>query len=166
MTMTEKEFQDLIARHPELLPKQPFVSSAKPTKYHNRKVYIFADGYVSNSKDPMHGDLKEVFDSEKEYVRWQELLLLERQQHISQLHRQVSIEIQQAFTYHAPSGRSKKYAAITYKADFMYMENGICVVEDVKPWDQKQQKYLTTKDFNLKWKLLMYRYPEYEFRLF
>lgn len=67
----------------------------------------------------------------------------------------------------AVSRDGEKLRAIVYKADFMYINNtdGETIVEDVKPFDKKSGKYLTTKDFKLKWKLLKAKYKDYWFRM-
>lgn len=46
------------------------------------------------------------------------------------------------------------------------MEDGVRVIEDVKAFDKKTQKFRTTETFNIKWKLLQAKYPNYKFRLF
>jgi len=51
----------------------------------------------------------------------------------------------------------KKIRGIRYEADFQYIEDGKTVIEDVKG--------VRTKEFNLKLKLFMARYPEFDFRL-
>lgn len=69
------------------------------------------------------------FDSQAEYERYQQLLLLLQAKHISNLMRQVSFEL-------APSvvidGKPKR--ALRYVADFQYIEvaSGKTIVEDVK----------------------------------
>lgn len=75
------------------------------------------------------------FDSKREAGRWQELRFLEKAGHISGLTRQV------------PYGlfvNSQKVA--TYKADFVYVENGAEVVEDSKGF--------RTPEYRLKAKLM------------
>ena len=82
------------------------------SKYHNRRIQI--DG--------------ESFDSQKEYNRYRELLLLQRAGNIRSLSRQVSFEL-------VPPLDGQR--AVTYKADFTYEEKSddgtwSYVVEDVK----------------------------------
>lgn len=79
------------------------------SKYHAKKV-----------KD---GDL--VFDSRKEYRRWQELLLLEKAGVIRGLRRQVKYEL-------LPRVPGKWPRPVAYIADFVYQEGKKEVVEDVK----------------------------------
>ena len=111
------------------------------SKYHSKRV-ITSDG---------------VFDSKREYRRWCELKQKEQDGEIENLQRQVRIELIPAI--YAPDiigkrGGRKKGALLerkaTYVADFVYMENGEKVVEDVKG--------LRTKDYILKRKLLLWRY--------
>lgn len=64
----------------------------------------------------------EFFASTREYQRWLDLLLLQKSGIISGLQRQVPI------TLHALGG----LAIARYIADFVYLENGERVVEDVK----------------------------------
>lgn len=132
-------------------------------KYRNKRVYLYGNGIVVSQKDEKFGALIASYDSEKEYSRHCELLLLEQTGHIIELKRQVPIKIQDKFLYHGAAIKE-----ISYKADFMYMEgsNKDCIiVEDVKGYDEKTGKYLTTKDFDLKWKLLKCRYPDFDFRV-
>ena len=97
------------------------------SKYRNRKVT--ADG--------------QVFDSKKEYMRYQELLLLMQSGKIHDLFRQVRFELipAQYETYPRYSEKSGKRLtdgtrcvekAVNYVADFVYWEGDQMVVEDVK----------------------------------
>lgn len=134
----------------------------KKTKYRNTKMYLYEDHYAGSSRDKTsHGKVTAVFDSIKEFNRWNELLLMERGGEISGLTRQKVLCIQERFKYGEETIR-----AINYKADFAYIQNGIQVIEDVKGYDEEKKQYMTTKDFKLKWKLLKYKYREYDFRLF
>ncbi|MEE1504560.1 MAG: DUF1064 domain-containing protein, partial [Acutalibacteraceae bacterium] len=102
-----------------------------------------------------------VFDSIKEYNRWEELKLLVRAKVISNLQRQVPIVVSDEYVKNG-----KPVKAVVYKADFTYTRGEESVVEDVKPYDKIKCKYLTTKDFNLKWKILQGRYPQLTFELY
>ena len=137
----------------------------KGNKYHNQKVFVYEDGFCCfGKKDPAHGKPVTVYDSVKEFNRWNELLLLEKAGAVKDLRRQVTLTIQEAFRC-----RGEKIQAIQYKADFMYRDakhNWETVVEDVKGFSEKTGKYITTKDFTLKWKLLKCKYPEYWFEIF
>lgn len=99
-------------------------------KYHNKKVTF--DG--------------EVFDSQKEAMRFAELKMLERAGVITELRRQVSFEL---IPPQKINGRSAERACC-YKADFVYTENGETIVEDVKGF--------RTKDYIIKRKLMLYVY--------
>ena len=86
-----------------------------------------------------------VFDSIKEYNRWNDLKLLQRAGKISDLQRQVRIEL--IPTQRAESGKVIEFPA-TYIADFVYTENGRQVVEDCKGY--------RTAEYKLKRKVLLY----------
>lgn len=108
---------------------------AKP-KYRNRKVTM--DGIT--------------FDSVREYNRWRELQLLERGGVISELERQKEyVLIPAQYETIAEDGRNKRVCverACTYKADFVYRQDGKLIVED--------SKGLKTKDYIIKRKLMLY----------
>lgn len=174
MYLSEKEFNDLIRRKPQLRVAKttPPASSSeksvlaklkpKKVKYRNIKVYIYADGFVSElSGLPDHGGIKTVFDSRREYARFLELQFLQEGGKITELKRQVPLIVSPAFEY-----RGEHLREIVYRADFTYYENGEYVVEDVKGLRMIDEKSLTTSDFNIKWKLLKQRYPEYLFRIY
>lgn len=108
------------------------------SKYGNRKVV--ADGRT--------------FDSKKEYRRYCELKLLERAGVISELELQkpfVLIPAQYEVKADKPAKSSKTLLerAVTYKADFVYTQDGKTVVEDVKGG-------VRTKEYILKRKLMLY----------
>lgn len=90
------------------------------------------------------------YDSKKEANRAYELKLLERGGIISDLKEQVTIELQPAFKHNGKTER-----AIKYIADFTYTKSGMLIVEDVKGFK--------TKDYLLKRKLLLYKFPEITF---
>lgn len=87
----------------------------------------------------------EVFDSQREYDRWKELVLLVKAGQISNLSRQVKFEL-------IPSQRIGKRVverACHYIADFVYIDkDGQLVVEDTKGF--------RTKDYILKRKMMLY----------
>ena len=91
------------------------------------------------------------FDSKKEAKRYALLKQLERFGMISDLRRQVPFELQPGYT----NNQGKKIRAITYVADFVYVENGKQTVEDTKGFK--------TKEYQIKRKLFEYKYPEYIF---
>lgn len=154
MHLTSEEYRNL-------------VGFQKPNKHKNNKVYVYYDNYVGiGAKENSHGLVREQYDSQKEYMRHKELILLERAGKISNLKRQVPIEVFAGYTDSA----GKQIKAVIYKADFCYdtIENGnnVSVIEDVKGQDKKTGKYLTTEAFRLKWKMLKARYPNKQFRLY
>lgn len=92
-----------------------------------------------------------VFASAAEARRYAELKVFERAGVIFGLELQPEYELQPAFAY---GGRRER--RIAYRADFRYREDGQVVVEDVKGH--------RTVVYKLKRKLLLYRYPEIDFR--
>lgn len=148
--MSAKEYQEMLQRK-------------KPSKHHNKKVYVYEDGFASDSPElTSHGKLVEKYDSRKEYARSRELLLLKKAGKISSLKRQAKLVIQEGFT--TPDG--KKHRPIVYKADFMYERDGEKIVEDVKGQDENTGKYQMTEAFRLKWKLLQAKYPKFKFEIY
>lgn len=152
-------------------------AKGKGNKYNNSPVYVYRDEFVYDTslnkqsraeikrmKDSLisaHGPVVMAFDSKKEYNRYLELRLLEKAGNIRQLKRQHPLVIQPAVKYHG-----ERLQPITYCADFMYIRDGFTVVEDVKGYDEKKRKWITTQTFNIKWKLLKARYPEYLFEIY
>jgi hypothetical protein len=117
-------------------------------KYYSKK--ISADGMI--------------FDSKKEYKRWNELRMLEKSGRIRDLKRQVKfvlIPAQREPDTRGPKGGIKPgrllEREVAYIADFTYVENlpfadeadtGVLVVEDTKG--------MRTKDYIIKRKLMLY----------
>lgn len=136
----------------------------KPSKHRNIKQYRYEDGTISEKPGlSLHGNLVQVYDSEKECRRHMELILLEKAGVISNLECQKVLLIAPAFT----DRNGKKHQPITYRADFSYVRNGAeHVIEDVKGFDEQRQKFLTTEAFNIKWKLLQSKYQDLVFELF
>lgn len=93
------------------------------------------------------------FDSQAEARRYTELSVLARAGEIADLVIHPRYELQAAFT----DRTGKRWAAITYEADFAYTEGGARVVEDVKGHP--------TAIFRLKRKLFLARYPGLELRV-
>lgn len=100
------------------------------------------------------------FDSRREAQRYQELRLMERAGQIMYLMTQPKLVLIPAFV----DGRGKRHRALTYFADFSYVETdrthtatGGYVIEDVKGME--------TPVFKLKHKLLMYQNPGLDFRI-
>lgn len=92
------------------------------------------------------------FDSIGESRRYQELKLLERAGEISDLQLQPKFELQPTF-----KKNGKTHRAITYTADFQYVENGQTVIEDFKGFE--------TKDFKMRKKMFEYKYSDLELRI-
>ena len=82
-------------------------------KFHAKKVFV----------DNM------VFDSKKEYRRWLDLNLLQKAGMISDLRRQVRFAL--CDTPYGEDGKAL-FRGVSYVADFVYVENGVTVVEDCK----------------------------------
>lgn len=111
-------------------------------KYNNRKVTV--NGMT--------------FDSRKEFIRWCELVLLERAGQITDLQRQVKFELIPTQYEYKPRygklGRRLKDSkhcvenAVNYVADFVYQKDGKTVVEDVKGFK--------TKEYIIKRKLMLH----------
>ncbi len=120
----------------EWFNKQPH----KRNKFNARKVK--ADGYT--------------FDSGAEYRRYCELKLLLGAGEISELDVYPKFELQPKFKDH--TGKTEK--AITYKADFGYLENGVCVVEDVKGGKATQ-----TPRFRVIVRLFKFKFRDIDFRI-
>lgn len=106
-------------------------------KYRNKKIII--DGIK--------------FDSIAEGRRYKELKLLQQGNYITELKLQPKFELQAKYT----NNKNEHIRAITYKADFSYIENGKLVVEDVKGME--------TKEFKLKKKLFEYKFRDIDLRL-
>lgn len=136
--------------------------SPKTPKHRNIKVYVYEDGLVSTEKLEGHGGIREKYDSKKEYQRGCDLQLLEKAKRISNLQRQTVLLISPAFV----DKDGEKHRAITYCADFTYVENGREIVEDVKGFSREKGRFLCTEAFRLKWKMLQSLYPEKTFRLY
>ena len=93
------------------------------------------------------------FHSKGEARRYAELKLMERAGLIQNLELQPKFMLLEAFT----DEDGVRHRAITYTADFRYMENGFFIVEDFKGRE--------TEVFKLKRKLFASRYPGYRFRI-
>lgn len=160
LRMTVQEYNALVRG--QKLPPDEKAGVKKPNKHRNVKVYVYEDGFSSTEKIEGHGRIIEHFDSIKEHRRSKELRLMERAGKISNLQLQTPMVISPAFV----DKDGKKHRAIVYRADFTYLEDGQEIVEDVKGFDKKSQKFLCTEAFRLKWKMLQNLYPEKTFRLY
>ena len=114
------------------------------SKYHNRKIET-DDG---------------TFDSAKEFNRWVYLKDRQDRGEIEDLRRQVSFEL---IPNQRVNGKLKE-RKLVYVADFVYTEDGIQIVEDIKPTDRNgniSEYYKQTpayKTFVIKRKLMLERY--------
>lgn len=107
----------------------------RPSKYRSRKVVV--DGIR--------------FDSKKEADKYCELKLLKKAGIVKEIVLQPLFLLQPAYMH-----RGKKIRAITYRADFkVTYADGRIVVIDVKGY--------RTKEYQLKKKMFLARYPEIEF---
>lgn len=88
------------------------------------------------------------FASKKEAARYQELKILADAGMITDLRMQVGFELMPSFKY-----CGKTIRAIKYIADFVYIDGGRTIVEDVKGYK--------TDLYQLKKKLLLYKYAEW-----
>lgn len=91
-----------------------------------------------------HNNRSHGFDSKREETRWHELTLLQKTGQIKALERQKRYTLIPAQYI---NGKCVE-RAVTYKADFVYIENGETIVEDVKGFK--------TKDYIIKRKLMLY----------
>lgn len=122
-TMSAKDYQAMINGN---------VTTPKESKYHAQKVEV--DG--------------KKFDSKHESRDYLKLKSMEDSGIISNLQTQVSFELQPKYT--TKDGR--KIRAITYRADFQYVRDGVTYVQDSKGF--------RTKEYALKRKMFEYRYPD------
>ena len=101
------------------------------------------------------------FDSKAEHKRFTELELLQKAGKIFNLEMQKDFELQPSFM----DNQGEKRRSIKYIADFVYKENGIIIVEDLK-------SKITAKDstYILKKKMLLWlfkrdeEYANYQFK--
>lgn len=117
-------------------------------KYHNKKINV--DGIT--------------YDSKKEYRRHQELSLLERVGTIQDLRRQVKFVLipaqYETYARYGKKGQRLKDGQrllekeCSYTADFVYIENGKTVVEDVKGY--RDPSSAGVAKFIIKRKLMLY----------
>lgn len=93
------------------------------------------------------------FDSKAEARRYADLKLMERAGAISNLELQPAFVLLESFR----DATGALHRAITYRADFRYTEGGKVIVEDVKGME--------TREFKMKRKMLLSRYPETNLRI-
>lgn len=102
-----------------------------------------------NKKTKVDGIL---FDSIGESNRYTELKLLQKSGQISELELQPKFILIPTFKKNGNTHR-----AITYTADFRYIENGQTIIEDFKGME--------TQIFKIKKKLFEYKYPDLSLRI-
>ena len=112
----------------------------RPQKQHNNK-RITIDGIK--------------FASNAEGRRYVELKLRQRVGDISSLICHPKFELQPGF-----KKNGKKVQAITWSGDFSYWFEGKRVIEDVKPWNVKDQKWVIEPASRLRHKLFEYQNPK------
>ena len=115
----------------------------KANKYRNKKVIVNG----------------ETFDSEKEYKRYRELLLLERAGAITDLQRQVKFVLipaqYETFERYGKRGQRLKDGkrcierGVDYYADFVYKENGKQIIEDTKSDPTRTESYIIKRKLML-----------------
>lgn len=88
-----------------------------------------------------------IYDSKKEAKRAYELDMMQRAGLIHNLERQKSFELQPSF-----KSNGKTIRAITYIADFVYIQDGKTIVEDTKGF--------RTEVYRIKHKMFLYKYPD------
>lgn len=88
------------------------------------------------------------FDSQAEYRRYCELKMLQDGDQIQRLRVHVPFIVVPKWT----DWQGKNHRAIHYIADFVYVENGFVVIEDVKGGKATQ-----TRTWRVKWETLQYR---------
>ncbi len=160
MRLSDKDLSKFLT--PAQMKKIGIEPKTATNKYKNVKVYIYKD--KTTYEKLKHETPLMVFDSKKEHQRYLELKLLQKAGEISHLDRQKVFVIQDEYF----NSSNEKIKKIQYKADFFYFDKKIdrFIVEDVKPFDERTGKFRTTKDFNLKWKLLQNKYPEFNFIMY
>ena len=104
-----------------------------------------------NNKKTIVDNIK--FDSKAEARRYVELKLMQDTGHIEKLTLQPKFELQPKYK----NNKGETVRAITYKADFCYLEGNKIVVEDVKG--------VETKEFKIKRKLFENKYRDIDFRI-
>lgn len=90
------------------------------------------------------------FDSQAEYRHWLVLRARKEAGEITDLIHQCKIILLEGFTY-----QGQKVKQISYTADFVFMENGICHIQDLKSVITAK-----TESFRIRWRLLQWMYRE------
>lgn len=135
--------------------KRPPKAVSKPR---SRKVWARADTWAPISRDEAMALRKATknknaaacFDSELEYRRWHELLLLERAGVIARLERQQSIPLIVNGTH-----------CFTIKPDFLYFRDGKRIYDDTKG----RTKGFEYRQFKDRWTVAKALFPNTEWRV-
>ncbi len=129
LRLTEEQLKEIELRHK---PRVTHIleGEKKPSKYGNKR---------------FHDENGVLWDSLKEYRRWQDLRLLETAGKISELRKKVPFDL-----LPAKMKDHKRKRPARYIADFVYIEAGIRVVEDAKGY--RNELYKLKK--RLMWQLL------------
>jgi hypothetical protein len=109
--------------------------------------------FFSKKVELPNGD---VFDSQTEYEWWKLLLEKQKQGLISNLQKQVPFLLQEAFK----TKDGKSIRKMEYIADFTYIENG-----ELHITDSKGAMACIEETFKIKWKLMKYKYPDYNYHI-
>lgn len=135
--------------------KRPPKAVSKPR---SRKVWARSDNWAPISRDEALALRKATknktaaacFDSELEYRRWHELLLLERAGVIARLERQVSIPIVVDGVH-----------VFSIEPDFVYFQDGRRIYDDTKG----RKSGFEYRIFCIKWKVAKAKFPNAEWRV-
>ena len=132
------EFTYLMTKGKIICKNKLYCLPEKKSKYNNIKTVV--DGHK--------------FDSLKESRRYSELKIMEKAGLITNLALQPKFEIIPAVKWNG-----KTYRKRSYLADFIYKEDNVVIVEDVKSFITKKNPVYT-----LKRQLFLIKYPKYVFK--
>ncbi len=93
------------------------------------------------------------FDSKAEARQYQTLKVLEGMGLVTELRLQPRYELQAKFT----DAQGVKHRAVSYCGDFEFMRDRVRICADVKG--------IRTAAFNMKWKLVIQKYPKIQFAI-
>lgn len=100
------------------------------------------------------------WDSQSELARYEQLTELQKQGKIKKLvahSKEIRFTLLEKCEYQCIDGKIKKQLPITYTPDFVYVQDGKQIAEDVKG--------MVTDAFRLKAKMFRSRYPKFILRL-
>lgn len=105
-------------------PVNPAFNPFRKNKFGNNRIFVTPAGEYVGADHP--GPKKKVFDSQKEFKHWTYLTGLQAYGMICFLRKQVGFPLD-------ITGKDGKIHRLGfYRADFVYVENGVMVVVDVK----------------------------------